>query len=74
LGAADAFNSGTIRTIFANSNITAEEESMTATNAGQESSTLATGNSAIRPFQRGSRGLPIAAVGFFTREEEMRHA
>ena len=47
---------------------------MTATNAGQESSTLATGNSAIRPFQRGSRGLPIAAVGFFTREEEMRHA
>ena len=26
------------------------------------------------PFRRGSRGLQIAAVGFFTREEEMRHA
>jgi pimeloyl-ACP methyl ester carboxylesterase len=37
---------------FANSNITAEEESMTATIAVQESSTLATGNSAIRPFQK----------------------
>jgi hypothetical protein len=32
LGAATAFNTGTIRTMFANSNITAEEESMTATN------------------------------------------
>jgi hypothetical protein len=25
-------------------------------------------------FRRGSRGLQIAAAGFFTREEEMRHA
>ena len=34
-----AFNAGTIRTAFANSNITAEEESMTATIAVQGSST-----------------------------------
>jgi hypothetical protein len=33
------FNSGTIRTAFANSNITGGEESMTATIAAQESST-----------------------------------
>ena len=26
------------------------------------------------PFRRGSRGLQIAAVVFFTREEKMRHA
>jgi hypothetical protein len=25
-------------------------------------------------FRRGSRGLQLAAVGFFTREEQMRHA
>jgi len=65
LGVAAAFNPGTIRTVFANSNIKAEEESMTATIAVQDSSTLATGN---------SDGLQIPAVGFFTREEEMRHA
>jgi pimeloyl-ACP methyl ester carboxylesterase len=52
LGVAAAFNPGTIRTVFANSNITAEEESMTKTIGVQESSTMATDNSSIRPFQK----------------------
>jgi Epoxide hydrolase N terminus len=43
--------SGTIRT-FGNSNIAAEEGSMTATIAAEENSTLATGNNTIRPFQK----------------------
>jgi pimeloyl-ACP methyl ester carboxylesterase len=52
LGVAAAFNPGTIRTVFANSNITAEEESMTATITAQESSSPAAHNSAIRHFQK----------------------
>jgi len=52
LGAAAAFNPAAIRSAFATSNITAEEESMTATIAVRDSSTVATGNSAIRPFQK----------------------
>jgi hypothetical protein len=52
LGVAAAFNPGTIRTVFANSNITAEEESMTKTIGVQESSRMATDNSSIRPFQK----------------------
>src|SRR5277367_2213994 len=44
--------SGTIRTTFGNSNIAAEEGSMTATIAAEENSTLATGNNTIRPFQK----------------------
>src|SRR3984885_3490508 len=52
LGAAAAFNPGTIRTVFANCKITAEEESMTKTIGVQESSTMATDNSAIRPFPK----------------------
>jgi hypothetical protein len=50
LGVAAAFDLGTIRTSFAHSNFTAEEQSMTTT--VQESSTMATNNSAIRPFQK----------------------
>jgi pimeloyl-ACP methyl ester carboxylesterase len=38
--------------VFANSNITAKEQPMTATIAVQESSAATTGNSTIRPFQR----------------------
>jgi pimeloyl-ACP methyl ester carboxylesterase len=41
-----------LRTAFTNSNITAEEESMTTTIAGQQRSTLATDNGAIRPFPK----------------------
>jgi pimeloyl-ACP methyl ester carboxylesterase len=52
LGVAAAFNQVTIRTAFANSNITSEEEPMTKTTAVQESSTPATDNRAIRPFQK----------------------
>src|SRR5258708_7593514 len=51
LGITAKFKPGTIRTPFANSNIIAEEESMTTTVYVQGSSTLATENSAIRPFQ-----------------------
>ena len=52
LGAAAALNPAAIRSAFANSNITPEEESMTATIAVPGSSTLETHNGAIRPFPR----------------------
>ena len=55
LGAAAALNPAAIRSAFANSNITPEEESMTATIAVPDSSTLETHNGAIRPFPRGQR-------------------
>jgi hypothetical protein len=38
--------------LLATSNITAQEKSMTATTAARDSSTPATGNRAIRPFQK----------------------
>ncbi|MFZ0297226.1 MAG: epoxide hydrolase N-terminal domain-containing protein, partial [Candidatus Sulfotelmatobacter sp.] len=46
------FNPGTIRTLFANSNITTEEESMNTTITVREDSSTTTANSAIRPFQK----------------------
>src|SRR5260370_40781592 len=51
LGITAKFKPGTIRTPFANSNSTAEEESMTTTVYVQGSSTLTSENSAIRTFQ-----------------------
>ena len=52
LGTAAAFEPGTIRKVFTNSNITAEEDSMTKTIAVEEHTTLATDKSAIRTFQK----------------------
>src|SRR6202046_4630263 len=52
ISVAAVFNSGTIHTLFANSDITAEEESMTTTIAVRDSSSTTTDNSAIRPFQK----------------------
>ena len=52
LGVAAAFNPGTIRTAFVNSNIPVEEKSMTTPIAVQQTTKPATDNSAIRPFQK----------------------
>ena len=52
LGTGAAFEPGTIRKVFTNSNITAEEDSMTKTIAVEEHTTLATDKSAIRTFQK----------------------